>query len=447
MLLLAAAIVIDGFLGPENSPMNLAGVLPWTHWRAFTVVALLVAGNFFCMVCPFTWVRDLGRRLLPANRNWPRMLRSKWTAIVLLGVYLWAYEVFSLWDRPAWTAGILLGYFAAAFVIDGVYRGASFCKYVCPIGQFHFVQSLCSPLEVRIRKPDACASCRTYDCIRGNETRRGCELQLFLPRKSGNMDCTFCLDCVRACPSDNVGMLATTPGADLWKNVRRSSVGSYGERPDIAALALLLTFGAFANAAGMVAPVVQWAESMQARYAAMNSAVFFSIFIFATAVFLPTALTGLASWVTRLASGTDVRMREIFGCFSMTLVPLGAAMWLAHFLFHFFTGSHTPIPVFQRIWADLGFSGGGEPSWNIGSLAFEHLPGMELLILDCGLLLALYAAWRVAGRIAPARPFRAFLPWGLAALALFAAGVWILFQPMEMRGTLGVLWEAAFFAV
>ncbi len=167
MLVLAAAVVIDGLLGPEISPMNLAGVLPWTHWRAFTVVALLAFGNFFCMACPFTFVRDLGRRILPANREWPRFLRSKWVAVALLLLYLWAYEAFDLWDKPGLTAAVILAYFIGALLVDGIFRGASFCKYVCPIGQFHFVQSLVSPFEVKVRQPDVCASCRTYDCIKG----------------------------------------------------------------------------------------------------------------------------------------------------------------------------------------------------------------------------------------------------------------------------------------
>ena len=58
--------------------MNLAGVLPWTHWRALTVIGLLAVGNLFCMACPFTFVRDLGRKLLPARMQWPRVLSSKW---------------------------------------------------------------------------------------------------------------------------------------------------------------------------------------------------------------------------------------------------------------------------------------------------------------------------------------------------------------------------------
>ena len=156
MLIAAVAIMLDGFLGPQAGPMNLAGVLPWTHWRGLTVIALLLVGNLFCMVCPFMFVRDFARRWLPAKWAWPRSLRNKWLAAFLVVLYLWAYEAFSLWNSPWLTAWIILAYFLAAILIDGFFQGGSFCKYVCPIGQFHFVQSLLSPFEVKVREPDAC---------------------------------------------------------------------------------------------------------------------------------------------------------------------------------------------------------------------------------------------------------------------------------------------------
>ena len=104
MFLAALVIVIDGLFGPQMAPMNLAGVLPWTHWRGLSLIALLAVGNVFCMACPFNFVRDLGRRLLPARWSWPRQLRSKWIAIVLLFMFFWAYEAFALWDSPRLTA-------------------------------------------------------------------------------------------------------------------------------------------------------------------------------------------------------------------------------------------------------------------------------------------------------------------------------------------------------
>ncbi len=207
-LVLAGLIVYDGLRGPRVGARNLAGVLPWIHWRGFVVLGLLAAGNVVCMACPFMLPRSLARRLGPATRPWPAWLRNKWLALVLLAVFLWAYEAFALWDSPWWTAWIVLAYFVAAFAVDGFFRGASFCKYVCPIGQFNFVQSLISPWEVKVRDAGVCSSCRTRDCIRGRDDIPGCELHLYQPRKSSNMDCTFCLDCIHACPHDNIGILA-----------------------------------------------------------------------------------------------------------------------------------------------------------------------------------------------------------------------------------------------
>ena len=147
-------------------------------------------------------------------------------------------------------------------MVDSLFRGASFCKYVCPIGQFHFVSSLVSPFEVRLKDRSVCATCATHDCLRGNAQQRGCELDLYIPRKAGNMDCTFCLDCVRACPHDNVGVLATIPGSDLWSDRLRSSIGLFSRRPDLAALALVVVLGGFAGAAAMVEPL--WVRSPSA---------------------------------------------------------------------------------------------------------------------------------------------------------------------------------------
>lgn len=218
MLILAGLIVLDGFIGPSRAPDNLAGVLPWVHWRGFVVLGLLVFGNLFCMGCPFMLTRRPAKRLLPAQLSWPAWLPGKWLAIGLLILFFWAYEAFDLWESPWLTAWVALAYFAAAFLVDGFFKGAAFCKHVCPIGQFHFVNSLASPFEIKIRDGATCQSCLTKDCISGRRephngriTQSGCELYLFQQRKAGNMDCTFCMECIQACPYDNVGIIARNP--------------------------------------------------------------------------------------------------------------------------------------------------------------------------------------------------------------------------------------------
>jgi hypothetical protein len=102
-------------------------------------------------------------------------------------------------------------------------------------------------------------------------------------------------------------------------------------------------------------------------------------------VLLPWVITA----VIRFFSSTELAHR-----FAFALVPVGFAMWLAHFLFHF----------------------------------AGPMMSMQMMILDCGLLLSLYVLWRTSERL------RFFLPAATVACALYAAGLWILSQPMQMRG-------------
>jgi cytochrome c oxidase assembly factor CtaG/ferredoxin len=432
LLLLAVIVIHDGLTGPQVGAMNLAGVLPWIHWRGVVILGLLVAGNVFCMGCPFMLPRTLARRLLPASWSWPRQLRTKWLAVAFVGVFLWSYEAFALWDRPSWTAWIAIGYFGAALAIDGLFSGASFCKYVCPIGQFNFVQSLVSPLEIKVRESAVCASCRTKDCIRGREGIPGCELQLFVPHKASNMDCTTCLDCVHACPHDNVGLIAGVPGAELWDDRHRSGIGRFGRRRDLAALIVVLVFGAFANAAGMVEPIAKVEERVMSVIGSRSLLIATTLFYVLVLIVIPLLVIGGAAAISRRLGKVQASIAEIATRFAYALVPLGFGMWLAHYSFHFFTSYATIVPVTQRFAADLGLASLGAPAWSC-SCCVADMPWLirvELLFLDFGLLLSLYTGYRLAPNV------KTLAPWAVLFGLLFAAGVWIVLQPMQMRGVL-----------
>jgi polyferredoxin len=264
------------------------------------------------------------------------------------------------------TALLIVGYFVAASVIDSVFRGSGFCKYVCPIGQFHFVSSLVSPGEISIREPETCKSCRTYDCIRGNENAGGCELNLFLPVKSGNMDCTFCMDCVQACPQENVTIAFAVRTPDV----------RWSKRKDVAVLSATIVCGAFVSAGAMVSPVMMWEHGIPGG---MQTGMALLILV---GVVVP------ALWAGR----SGVRR------FVPALVPLGLAMWTAHLGIH--------------LSATLG-------------LGLSH--GFQLFVLDAGLILSWYFAWRMR-RMGP------WAPGAAVALGLYVAGVWICFQPMASMG-------------
>jgi len=61
---------------------------------------------------------------------------------------------------------------------------------------------------------------------------------------------------------------------------------------------------------------------------------------------------------------------------------------------------------------------------------------LQLLLLDAGLLLTLYLGWRLAQHwtVRSSRAILLLLPWATSVVIAYAAGVWILLQPMQMRG-------------
>ncbi len=429
----AVAIVVDGFRGPQMAPMNLAGVLPWIHWRGLVVIALLAVGNLFCMACPFMLPRAAGRRFFNPTLRWPSFLRSKWLAAGLFLTYLWAYEAFSLWNSPAVTAWIVIGYFLAAFAIDGFFRGASFCKYVCPLGQFNFVNSLLSPFEIRVRKQKTCQSCQTFDCIRGNETHRGCELYLFQPKKAGNFDCTFCLDCIHACPHDNVALLPIMPGSTLITDPYRSSIGRFSNRLDLAALVLIVVFGAFANAFAMIQPFAVMESKLSG---VLSRPLLIGLLIAAGVIVVPACAVWLCAAISTRSAVPKWPKTRVAASFAFSLLPVGAAMWAAHLLYHLATGFFAIVPVVERVLREI-LHLSIQPDWGLSADPFmpRWLTPVQMLLLDAGLLLTLYLAWRISKtRMNRARPAAVFLPWGFLAVVLYGIAIWIVLEPMQMRG-------------
>jgi ferredoxin len=459
IFLVAVVMILHGLFGPTLAPKNLATVLTWIHFRGALVLVLLCAGNFFCLACPFMLVRNAARRLFRPRFNWPQALRNKWISVALFVAILFTYELFSLWSSPWWTASLALAYFVAVLLIDGLFKHASFCKFVCPIGQFNFIASTLSPLEVQVRDHGVCDRCATKDCIRGRRAvvgepssaavrpdshapgntnglvilQRGCELALFQPRKVGNMDCTFCLDCVHACPHDNVGVVSRLPAAELMIDPIRSGIGYFSRRKDIGALAIVFSFGALLNAFSMVSPVYALEAWMQRLLSVSNRAPVLAIVFVVFLVVEPAILLGGASWLTRALGGSKLALVPLAVRYSYALVPLGFGMWLAHYGFHFFTGILTIVPVTQAAVANLGMHFLGAPLWTWTGLPARFVQPIEMGFLLLGFAGSLLVVYQLAEEDCPIRPMRAFIPWAVVCLLVVLASVWLMFQPMEMR--------------
>jgi hypothetical protein len=151
----------------------------------------------------------------------------------------------------------------------------------------------------------------------------------------------------------------------------------------------------------------------------------------------PAVLLGVAGWLTvrwggnRAATPRAAIVKHVYA-----LAPLGFGVWLAHYGFHFLTGLYTFIPVAQSALASAGWPALGEPMWSLGGVPARFVYPLQLGLLGLGLTGSLLVSQRLARDGAAAHPRRVFAVWAGLCVLLWAAALWLMSQPMEMRGTL-----------
>jgi hypothetical protein len=163
-------------------------------------------------------------------------------------------------------------------------------------------------------------------------------------------------------------------------------------------LLLVITFGAFVNAAGMADPVMAWEHQWHTKLGPHSMPLAVALFVLIGCVLVPGAAVALSGLLTpKIAFGVALRR------FSLLLAPLGIAMWAAHLAYHLL------------------------------SPFLPNVAPLEILLLDGGLLLTLYLIWKAAQALTQSSVLAA-IPWATLSVAMYSVGLWILFQPMQMRG-------------
>jgi polyferredoxin len=438
---LAAIMVIDGLFGNQLASKNTATVAAWVHYRGFIVLALLLAGNLFCAGCPFLLPRKLARWIGRPTRRWPRALRNKWLALgSLLGI-LFLYELLDLWASPWLTAWLIVAYFGAAFVLEAFFTRDSFCMYLCPLGTFNFLYATVSPLQITTADPDVCRTCVGKECINGrwdanaHLTQQGCQLELYVPRIQSNLDCTLCLDCVKACPYDNVALVTRPPGDELLRQ-------TWPHRLDLALLAILLTFAGLVNAFAMTPPVYRLLTWLADLLNTGQELIVLGLLFAVGVLGVPLALVWGAAWLNRrtIRANRPTKLARLVGRYAYAFVPLGFGIWAAHYLFHLLIGPLTLLPALQGFFADVvGLPLLGTPNPQLGAALTPPLvvvQAVQMGAMAAGLGGALWVAWRAATshHAHTGMAWREVAPWALILLGVALLAVWVFLLPMEMRG-------------
>lgn len=457
LLVLAAFVIIDGLTGRQVAPRNVATTAVWLHYRGLLVIGIAIIGNAFCAACPLMLTRGPSRwlaGLLPRRLTWPKALRSKWLVLGLLVAFFVSYELFDFWASPWLTAWLALGYFGAALLVDVLFPAGTFCRYVCPLGNFNFALASVSPSQITAIDADVCRSCVEKPCLHGRHSGTvatagadtafiplhsivnpngagrfpGCETDLFVPTITSNMDCTLCLNCVRACPYDNVALTVRSPGRELARSpwLRRG-------RLSVMVMAVLLTFWGVMNALAMITPFYGFAEDLATWLGTRSEALLLTV-LYAGISVVGMGVSVAVMLAADAAGGVAPRPRRALERWGYVVVALGFGFWGAHYTFHFLTGALSIVPVFQHFFEFRGFD--VDPNWRLAQvIPSRWLFGIQAVISAAAAAIALATAWRIGNRDFGRRGVLAMWPLLLFVLAFTALQLVILAQPMEMRGT------------
>ena len=381
------AAIVAGLWGSPLGSHNAGIVFVWILWWALLAIGLLpLGGRAWCAICPLPLPGEWLQRLALVSRRvgrpftldlpWPHHLRNVW----LQNAAFLALAVFSaaILTRPALTAGFLAIVLLGATGTALVFRGRTFCRYLCPIGGFIGLYSLAAPLGLRCRDRAVCAAHREKECVAGSEGGYGCPWGVYPGKLERNIGCGLCFECLRACSRGNIGLYVRRPGEDLLERER-----DYGE-----ALKAGVLLGSAALYSAVALGPWGWLKGLAWPSLRPEFAFYALGFLWLSLVGLPGLLWATA-WLARWAGGLARGATEIALDLAYSLVPLGLMAWLAFTLsFALANGSYVLVALSDPLGYGWNLLGTRDWPWQ------PLLPGAALQALQAASLL-IGLAWSV----------------------------------------------------
>jgi hypothetical protein len=207
-------------------------------------------------------------------------------------------------------------------------------------------------------------------------------------------------------------------------------------RKDLAAFAVVFTFAALLNAFAMTSPVYTLEQALARLMGVRSEAPVLAVMFVLGLVVAPLLLVGAAAAVSRALARASSSVASTAVRYAYALVPVGLAVWTSHYGFHLLTGALTVVPVAQAAAVDaFGWPLLGAPLWTWAGMKPGSVYPIEVGVVLLGAMVSWTVAQRISVRDHPGRAGRAAAPWVVLTAGIAATALWVLSQPMEMRGT------------
>ncbi|HEY8302266.1 MAG TPA: hypothetical protein VIG48_10230 [Jatrophihabitans sp.] len=128
-VILLAALCWAGFTGVQDIPENILPTAFWVYVWVVLPLASGLIGDFTSGVNPYGFLAQLGERIGPRARTWPKQL-GWWPAVVLLALGTLAELIFNKTTTlPAVIAWMLVGYAAYCLLMGAVFGARAFREH------------------------------------------------------------------------------------------------------------------------------------------------------------------------------------------------------------------------------------------------------------------------------------------------------------------------------
>ena len=215
---------------------------------------------------------------------------------------------------PRLTGWILMGIFGLAIGLSLVFEKRAFCSYLCPIGGISGMYAQTSPVEVRMIDKEICIKHETKSCY------QACPWGLYPVGFRDNTACGMCMECLRACPSDNLALNIRPFSADLGRQKTTSHL-------DEAFLSLVM-LGSVITFAAVFSGPWGWLKSAAFEIGSTSWLGYSAGFLGLNLLALPF-LFGSMVWLGRKISGSALPLKRSISNYSQVLIPIGLMAWIA----------------------------------------------------------------------------------------------------------------------
>jgi len=417
-LIVFAVIMYELLIGIPVASENFGTAMTWVLWWPIIPLILLLAGRFWCAICPFATVSDLVQKFVGNNRPVPRFLKKYgiWIIDAAFILITWADHIFGIVESPRGSGILLLMLITGVIATGAFFERRTWCRYLCFIGGLAGNYSRAGALELR-GTPEICAKCKVSACYKGGDKAPGCPMFEFPKTMDNSSSCNFCGNCVKNCPNDSIQVSTRIPTKELWF-IKRPKL----EESFLAIVIMGIVFVQNITMLEVWSEIQQWLAGVLGT---SNSKVIFTV-TFIIAMAIPTLMLYLTSWLASLKNPDNALMN--LTKFGYALIPLDFAGHMAHNLFHLLAEGKSVL------FTGLALFGIKDEGASAALVSANTIVFLQYALLTLGTMASIYAAYRIAKANYKGPAFMStVLPYTILTLAFVAFNVYLFLLPMAHR--------------